>query len=1609
MLTLEDLERKYGLIEEEETMPSVAVSMVKDATASTAMPKLTLQDLERKYNLTVSSPSISHGGFLGIAGSHKTGDLPSYPPALSVAWDSLNTVPESSPSSRPQGAMGQDASGLVDKPRLALEDLEGELGLLPRTEKHQVPSGRGFSRGFPRGRRGGHTPESMVAERYQRLMGQIPRGFAQSVSGFIRVGDWLFESGKMKEYADRLDSLIARSSPEDPDYWDHAASGLGSMIFYLLPGIAATKGVSVLFKVAPWLARIAGGAFSGGFEALNNAAGVFRDVLEKTGDRHKAYWDGWKAFSAEVPVDFVTSLPLFGVLDRGGALGRVTGSALGESLQETMQSAISQKIVNESVDWKEALYEGAVALPSALIMGGVAAVADPVSGTGKVQDVGQIDRGFDPDLDAEMEFGGGGADVEWPRSGTIGQGVEIDVSAFRPFPREGVPDPVIFSSEQKVLEHGRARALQLLNKKIEDPTGMEVFFAPGPDETDVDYARHLVAGVDKNAKPQVERARALYLVEEAVSDPDVISIQDNGRRLYSSLFRDDARNTLHQIIAEVLPNGRARMVTSYVFKDDARSKNKAMKRFNKIFEGEPVYVREGIIKERADGGSPHAYQKLVSPSEPGLPQLVDESISLQQRDVNSPQVDREVLAQAIREAGGLNWDSMEAVYGHDFMAPLVKRFPSEDYPKFWRREKAGLRFDAMTEALKKRGFPIETPLDLHQVMAGNAESAAANIEEKLTFGFEHQDDRSLAQRIRDRGRNFYTHVFDREAPIERLVKMAETKALSMLKDPLPVGDNVALLEALRKLGLVKITPEEFQAMTGERQRKAEKYIAKIAKEENARREEIKNLFIGGKLKPSNNPYLHMGQLRNVHGIIGEDRGEMKMILGKLSQDDHKALSRLLVAYRTLDQRNLGIPTKVSPGDALIEINNAPPKLKHVQQELVQYQKKLLWRLVESGHLSYAGYQTMISRWPNYAPFFLDGGQDFMEAFNSAPSKIANDKNLLKMMEGTEEAIHDPLESMLKNTSTINRMIRQNQVARDLMKFSKIAGMEEVINEIGPTIARRLKGVVTVWDKGKRRYLKVLPDVFNVLEQAPGRENIFLNIMRPFSRTLRATAVEHNPMFLILNPVRDAFTVAISSETGLMPLEAHLKGLRHILTDSDLYREALKTGALGGHFIAQDKKSLSMGVREMFAEGQAAEKNKKMNPLRWLGKMNELLEQAPRVAEYASMRGEPSIRDALYKLFGRDFKIYSTEEASQAARDVSVDFSRFGESTRAPNDVIAFFNAALQGGKKIKDLGVRHPVRTFTRGVLWISLPSMLLWLRNRDEPWYQELPQIERDRWWHFRVGNRIHRMIKPFEMGQIFGSLVERSLERFAAGNPRAFKRFEESIMGSLGPAYLPTMFGPIIEWQTNYNLFRDRPVVPMREQSLKAEYQFGPETSEVAKWIGGKTGISPRKIDNTIYGYTSKLGSYATQLVDLMAEKAGVRAPGPREWTFGDIVWDPLGTLQKAFSRQMYLNPQSIEDFYEDFGLQSSLYRSWKASGKEQEGFNPLRYELQKRIASELSDVWAARRGVLSDDRLTTKQKQEAVERLNFLAMNLARLGTGKTILRQGSDEQMKNPFVQ
>jgi hypothetical protein len=73
----------------------------------------------------------------------------------------------------------------------------------------------------------------------------------------------------------------------------------------------------------------------------------------------------------------------------------------------------------------------------------------------------------------------------------------------------------------------------------------------------------------------------------------------------------------------------------------------------------------------------------------------------------------------------------------------------------------------------------------------------------------------------------------------------------------------------------------------------------------------------------------------------------------------------------------------------------------------------------------------------------------------------------------------------------------------------------------------------------------------------------------------------------------------------------------------------------------------------------------------------------------------------------------------------------------------------------------------------VTLPSVLLWMANHDDPRYKDIPTWQKDLFWIVMTDEHVYRIPKPFEIGVIFGSVPERMLDKFAADDPEAFKHF--------------------------------------------------------------------------------------------------------------------------------------------------------------------------------------------------------------------------------------------
>ncbi|MDD4997289.1 MAG: hypothetical protein PHI99_04010, partial [Syntrophales bacterium] len=279
--------------------------------------------------------------------------------------------------------------------------------------------------------------------------------------------------------------------------------------------------------------------------------------------------------------------------------------------------------------------------------------------------------------------------------------------------------------------------------------------------------------------------------------------------------------------------------------------------------------------------------------------------------------------------------------------------------------------------------------------------------------------------------------------------------------------------------------------------------------------------------------------------------------------------------------------------------------------------------------------------------------------------------------------------------------------------------------------------------------------------------------------------------------------------------------------------------------------------------------------------------------------------------------------------------------------VAFWNANMQGTDKMIRAFKEAPGATAFRVGASITLPSIGLYLYNRTDGRWEDIPQWQKDLFWVV-IPNRIskedwkkmsaddkakmlsmnpatsgiYRIPKPFEIGILFGSMPERLAEYILSQDPKAFDGYLKSAARGLSPGIMPNIGAPLIENWANKSFFFDRPLVPKGQEGLLPGYQAGPHSTETAKAISKainripgadevSSQTSPAGIENIIRGWTGGLGQHALNIVDESLKKAGVVPEKVKpSKSLSDIPFI------KAFTvRYPSASAESIREFYDNY----------------------------------------------------------------------------------------------
>lgn len=508
-----------------------------------------------------------------------------------------------------------------------------------------------------------------------------------------------------------------------------------------------------------------------------------------------------------------------------------------------------------------------------------------------------------------------------------------------------------------------------------------------------------------------------------------------------------------------------------------------------------------------------------------------------------------------------------------------------------------------------------------------------------------------------------------------------------------------------------------------------------------------------------------------------------------------------------------------------------------------------------------------TKYRNYCPLLRDfsdtaAADSFIDGLAVGGRGIGNVSIPLKKIgiNGSERGVLNPLETTLKAYSVMLNRAERNKVGLLAVNRAKATGLKELIEEVPEVIGKDGKVVNAVADpknciftvlvNGKKKAFKTTQELYTPIVgfNLPAA-NLCFEVARMAARTLR-TGATMSPSFIVRNFLRDTIFAGISSKNGFKPFVDSIRGAWALLKNPELRAEFEAAGVTEFNFFSsknQRIKSIDQMTGEEIKDAWTIFKG-----------VFDSLENASAFVESSTRMGE----------FMRARKNGLTiEEAARAAREVTLDFSRSGRVGEQINQFVPFFNACLQGGDKMYRLFKEDPMGTSQKVFQYIVLPSIILMAMNWDKDWYKDLdPDIKSNYWC---ISDKV-RIPKPQEAGVLFGSGIEALITQAAGRDKEAVGNALSAFLENMLPNIVPTLFLPLLEWQSNYNYFKGRQIVGNKYKNLPDELQYSDYTSEAAKGVGSVLKVSPMKVDNLVRGYTGTMGAFLWSAPDFVTNKA-------------------------------------------------------------------------------------------------------------------------------------------
>lgn len=404
-------------------------------------------------------------------------------------------------------------------------------------------------------------------------------------------------------------------------------------------------------------------------------------------------------------------------------------------------------------------------------------------------------------------------------------------------------------------------------------------------------------------------------------------------------------------------------------------------------------------------------------------------------------------------------------------------------------------------------------------------------------------------------------------------------------------------------------------------------------------------------------------------------------------------------------------------------------------------------------------------------------------------------------------------------------------------------------------------VVAVLRNGKPEWYEVGdPILYRALAAIDRPVQNWLVRMLGVPKRIGQASITLTPDFWLANIARDTLMGSVMSRAGFRPILDSLQGMRLRMTSDPIYRDFIANGG-GLSSIYLDEGALRSKLKRFYQRQGIDYRTVLDTPdklLHAVETLGDAFEMSTRLGEYrrAVQRGE------------------NPRHAAYLGREVSTDFAMRGDSKTLGflYDTVMFLKAATVSWDRLYR-GVAHDpnngaIATKTAAIAGMSAA---LYLLNRSDPRYADLPDWDRDANWHIFVGDHHFRYPKIWEIGSV-ASLAERSTEKLMAADPEGLGKDFARILGTTFHVNLmPQLAAPLFEQATNRNSFTGAPIETPGMEGVQPFLRSKPGTSETMRALGMATRdnpewaqLNPARAEALLRGYLNTWGLYGLMLTD-------------------------------------------------------------------------------------------------------------------------------------------------